>query len=193
MHLRISILSLIVFIAAICNPVFSIELLNNQQALEEMFGKNAEVIVKQITFSEDEINAVKEKLDGSLNHFKSKDETINDIQDYQFFIGISGNDTTGIALIEEQPGKWGPVKFMILLDAQTMKVKNLVVMAYKEKRGRPIARKNFLKQFIGKGSENKFRLRRDIRGISGATVSSDCACFAVKKVIALIETGRKKI
>ena len=60
-------------------------------------------------------------------------------------------------------------------------------MAYQEKRGRPIARNNFLDQFTGKGSSNPITLNKDIRAISGATISSDATCFAVKKVIAFYE------
>ena len=61
-------------------------------------------------------------------------------------------------------------------------------MSYKEKRGRPIARKSFLKQFIGKRSGDPVQVRKDIRAISGATISSDATCFAVKKAIAIVET-----
>ena len=64
-------------------------------------------------------------------------------------------------------------------------------MEYKEKRGQPIARRNFLDQFVNKSDKDPISVRgekgipKDIRQISGATISSDCTCFAVKKVLAL--------
>ncbi len=182
-HGLISLLILNIF----ASPLFSIVLLDNDQALDQMFSQNSTVITKQIQFSDEEIQILKNRLGGSLDHYTSDDTVHPEKKEYTFYIGVIDQDTTGIAVIEEQPGKWGPVQFIIMIDARSFQVRNLAVMAYKERRGRPIARKNFLKQFIGKDSENEFRLRRDVRGISGATVSSDCACFAVKKVIALVE------
>jgi Na+-translocating ferredoxin:NAD+ oxidoreductase RnfG subunit len=44
-----------------------------------------------------------------------------------------------------------------------------------------------LDQFTGKGSSDPIALNKDIRAISGATISSDATCFAVKKVLALYE------
>ena len=61
------------------------------------------------------------------------------------------------------------------------------MMSFTEKRGRPIARRNFLKQFIGKGSRDPLKMRKDYRGITGATISSKATCFAVKKISALYE------
>ncbi len=180
-------------ISVFSSPSFSIVLLDNDQALDQMFSENAAVITKQIKFSDEEIRILKNRLGGSLDHYASDENLCPEKKEFTFYIGVADQDTTGIAVIEEQPGKWGPVQFIILIDAETMKVSNLAVMAYKERRGRPIARKNFLKQFIGKDSEDEFRLRRDVRGISGATVSSDCACFAVKKVIALVKLRFKKL
>lgn len=107
-----------------------------------------------------------------------------------FFNGYLCHDSNSgvdVAIMDEQPGKWGPVYYIILLDLKTAKVKNLAVMAYQEKRGRPIARQSFLKQFIGKGSSDPIQVRKDIRAISGATISSDATCFAVKKAIAVVE------
>jgi hypothetical protein len=60
-------------------------------------------------------------------------------------------------------------------------------MSYQEKRGRPIARNNFLSQFFGKGSGDPVTINKDIRAISGATISSDATCFVVKKAIVLYE------
>ncbi len=106
---------------------------------------------------------------------------------------MKNNKAVKIAIIDAQPGKWGHDEFIIAIDLNTGKINNMAVMSYKEKRGRPIARLNFLKQFFGKGSIDPISvksakgIRKDIRAISGATISSDCACFAVKKVIAIYE------
>ena len=113
-------------------------------------------------------------------------------------IGKKDGENVRMAVIDIQPGKWGPVNFIIAIDTKTHSIQNLAVMAYVEKRGRPIARKNFLNQFIGKNSTNSIAVRSekgvkmDIRAISGATISSDATCFSVKKVIAIYEEVFKK-
>ncbi|MBT4482680.1 MAG: FMN-binding protein [Candidatus Latescibacteria bacterium] len=179
-----------VLFAANC---FAITLLTKEQALKEMFPDVDEVKTSNHVLTEAEISKIKEKLGGALVHFQkgSQSEDVSEAHNYDFYIGMKGNKVVRIAIIEEQPGKWGPVEFIIAIDANTGKVNNLAVMSYKEKRGRPIARNNFLKQFFGKGSSDPISvksgkgIRRDIRAISGATISSDCACFAVKKALAI--------
>jgi len=192
---------LIAFIVImICGVLFqansiAFTLLTKEQALKKMFPDVDEVKNTNHVLSDAEITSIKERLGGAFVHYQkgSQSENIVEATAYDFYIGMKNNMIVRIAIIEEQPGKWGPVKFIIAIDAITGKVNNLSVMSYKEKRGRPIARQNFLKQFFGKGSSDPISvksgkgIRKDIRAISGATISSDCACFAVKKVLALYE------
>lgn len=174
---------------------FAFMLLTKEQALKKMFPDVDEVKTTTHVLTDEEIASVKERMGGALVHYQkgSKSENVAEATNYDFFIGMKNGKPIRIAIIEEQPGKWGPVEFIIAIDITTGKVNNLAVMSYKEKRGRPIARQNFLKQFIGKGSSDvisvrsKKGVRKDIRAVSGATISSDCTCFAVKKVLALYE------
>lgn len=174
---------------------YAVTLMTEEEALKEMFPDVDEVVTKTVTLTDSEITRIKEKLGGSLVHYQagSKSEAVEEKSDITFFIGIKNNQKIRVAIIDEQPGKWGPVKFIIAVETNPGKVNNLAVMAYKEKRGRPIARRNFLKQFIGKTSVDPISVRsgkgkrRDIRAISGATISSDSTCFAVKKVLAIYE------
>jgi Na+-translocating ferredoxin:NAD+ oxidoreductase RnfG subunit len=169
-------------------------LLTQEQAVKEMFPDVDEVKTETKTLTPQEITKVKAKLGGNLFHFteSSSKEQVKSENTYTVFYGIKNKNTVRIAIIDEQPGKWGPVEFILAIDTATSKINNLAVMSYKEQRGRPIARVNFLKQFFGKGSVDPVAIRKDIRAISGATVSSDCACFAVKKAIVMYEEVLKK-
>ena len=91
-----------------------------------------------------------------------------------------------MAIVDEEPGKWGPVKFIIAMDLRGV-VKVVKVMSYHEKRGRPIARSSYMKQYKGKTGKSTLQVGKDIIGISGATISSRSATFAVKKAIVLYE------
>jgi len=180
---------------ALLLPVKShaVVLLTKEQALKEMFPDVDKVITENHVMTSTEIASIKQRLGGSLVHYQegSKSEAVMEVTSYDFYIGVKNNQKVRMAIIEEQPGKWGPVTFIIAIDITTGKVNNLAVMSYVEKRGRPIARRNFLEQFVNKGSSDPISVRgeggvpRDIRAISGATISSDCTCFSVKKVLAL--------
>jgi electron transport complex protein RnfG len=101
---------------------------------------------------------------------------------------MKGGYTAGVAVVEVQPGKWGPVTYIVALDAYGSKVVNLAVMSYTEKRGRPISTKRFLGQFTGKTAASPLTVGKDIDAVSGATISSRATAFAVKKVLLLYQT-----
>jgi len=176
-----------IMIFLLYHNALAIRLATVDQALKELFPNAEQVIQEKRILSANELSSLKDIMGGSLVHYQkgSKSESIDEQMDYTFHLAVQNGEKTGVVVVETQPGKWGPVEFMIVLDPKTGKVTNAKVLAYKERRGRPIARVNFLKQFFGKGPGDSIRIRKDIRAISGATISSDCACFAVKKIIAL--------
>ncbi|MFH1311921.1 MAG: FMN-binding protein [Candidatus Eisenbacteria bacterium] len=184
--IAVSILAIGMIFSAECSAM---RLLTQEQALKQMFPDAQSIVNDTHLLTMDEVERVKARLGGQLVHFQkgSESETVEENLEYHFYYSIVNGEKTGVAIIESQPGKWGPVEFCIALDLKTAKVKNLAVMSYQEKRGRPIARNNFLKQFVDKGSLDPIQVRKDIRAISGATISSDCTCFAVRKAIILYE------
>lgn len=184
--LALTILAVGVMVSANCSAM---RLLTKEEALKQMFPEAQSISNNTRLMTVDEVEKIKARLGGQLVHYQegSKSEKMEEQLEYHFYYSIVNGQKTGVAIIESQPGKWGPVEFCIALDPKTAKVKNLAVMSYEEKRGRPIARNNFLNQFIGKGSQDPLTVRKDIRAISGATISSDCTCFAVRKAIVVYE------
>lgn len=103
-------------------------------------------------------------------------------REYNFFIGISDEKITGYALKNSVQGKWGPIDHMVFLDTDGS-VRDVIVLEYKEVRGRAITKKSFLKQFIGKTAGDKIAINRDIRKVSGATVSSRSMALGIKRSV----------
>jgi len=171
------------------HAVHGMTLLTQDQALKEMFPGADRIVPQTKTPPDAELARIKARLGGTLVHFQrgSESASVQEKSEFTFYVGYQKDRPVGIALIEEQPGKWGPVTYIILLDPSTAKVKNLAVMSYEEKRGRPIARRNFLDQFLGKGTADALKVHKDIRAVSGATISSEATCFAVKKATVLCE------
>ncbi len=178
-----------VFIGSLVTSVYAVRLLSEKIALRKMMPDAEKIVMETRTISEQEKLTITKRLGGIMVFYQpgSESEKIYERSEYIFHFGMKGESKSKVAVIEKQPGKWGPVEYIMTLDAKTAKVTDLAVMSYTERRGRPIARRNFLKQFIGKGNRDQLKIRKDIRGITGATISSAATCFAVKKISTLYE------
>lgn len=175
-------------VSVMANAAFAMELLTKEQALKQIFPDADKVVEEKQSLTADVESKIKNRL-GSELVFRSKgskSKEVTEKKEYTFYFGIKNGKKVGAAVIEEEPGKWGLVKFIVGLDMNG-KVKDLAVMSSSEKRGRPIAMRSFLGQFIGKGSSDPITVRKDIRGVTGATISSECSAFTVRKIIILYE------
>jgi len=166
-------------------PALGIVLLNQDQALGAMFP-GLKVVTEQKTLTEDQMKAVKGQLGDKWTLYSAGGKTECEIENpnLTLYFGTKDGQKTGVALIETQPGKWGPVKYIVAMDLSG-KVTNLAVMSYVEQRGRPISTKRFLNQFLGKTIASPITVGKDIDAVSGATISSRATAFAVKKVLVL--------
>ncbi len=94
---------------------------------------------------------------------------------------------TGAVVIEEQMGKWGPIKMGILIDAATKKILSIGYISMSEKRGAGIKQANFVKQFAGKSSADTIEIGKDVRAITGATISSKAVVIAAKRALIIYD------
>ncbi|PIW58254.1 MAG: hypothetical protein COW13_05350 [Candidatus Omnitrophica bacterium CG12_big_fil_rev_8_21_14_0_65_50_5] len=61
------------------------------------------------------------------------------------------------------------------------------VLDYQEIRGKPVAKNRFLKQYQNKTIHNPVKLKKDIDGITGATISSRSLTDGVRKILYIFE------
>ncbi|MBI3804834.1 MAG: FAD:protein FMN transferase [Nitrospirae bacterium] len=111
--------------------------------------------------------------------------------DYRFRVGRKGTETVGYATVLEVVGKERPITFLIGIDP-TGEIKGVEVLVYRESRGSEIRHSRFMAQFLKKKVTNPLRLGDDIEAISGATLSSRAASYAVKKALAIFEVAYKR-
>jgi FMN-binding protein len=71
-------------------------------------------------------------------------------------------------------------------------VKQIEVMDYRETYGGEIRNENWRGQFVGKTSESPLKLDRDIKNISGATLSCRHITDGVKRLLAFYEIALKR-
>lgn len=97
-------------------------------------------------------------------------------------IAQDGEGAIGCALEDTVIGKWGPIHYLAGLDLSG-KILQIVILDYQEIRGRPIAKRRFLRQYEGKTIRDPLRLSQDVDGISGATISSGSLTEGVRKIL----------
>jgi Na+-translocating ferredoxin:NAD+ oxidoreductase RnfG subunit len=185
MKTGIAVLSVLLALVLV-RPAAGVVLLTHDQALKQMFPDAAKVTPEVHVLTPEQAAAAKGQLGGKWTLYQSgsKEENLKEVDSLTFYVAMKDGKKTGVALIETQPGKWGPVKYIVALDL-TGKVANLAVMSYVEQRGKPIATRRFLDQFVGKTGQSAITVGKDIDAVSGATISSRATAFAVKKVVVL--------
>jgi Na+-translocating ferredoxin:NAD+ oxidoreductase RnfG subunit len=163
-------------------------LLTEEQALKEVFFSGAEIETETKTLSGDRLKTIEERLGGSLVFHQEGSESaeVRSNRRVKFYFAKKDGVRKGLAIIEVQPGKWGPVEFIVAMDIRGT-IKAVRVMSYQEIRGRPIARLAFMNQYRGKTVNSTLTVGKDIVGISGATISSRAATFTVKKALILYQ------
>ncbi len=180
------ILLIIFFFLIYADFCFAITLLTEQEALDRLLPQADEITAQKITVSQEQLDMIKKELGGNLVHeteSKSAKE-LNQQREFTFYFAKNKNKIIGVALVLDEPGKWGPIKFIVCLGTRG-EIHSTAVMKYTETRGRPVASGSFLRQFSGKTLSDPIRLGQDIQGVSGATISSSAACFTMKKAMVL--------
>ncbi|MDP2646386.1 MAG: FMN-binding protein [Desulfobacterales bacterium] len=165
---------------------FAFTVLTREDAMKQVFFPGAVIETETKELDAATLEKVKGQLGGALvfhgeGSEAKGDEASNKIE---FIFAKKDGKRLGVAIIDSQPGKWGPVIFITTMNVQGV-IKSVKVMEYSEVRGRPIARSSFLNQFNGKTVNSTLEVGKDIVGISGATISSQAAVFSVKKCLAL--------
>lgn len=100
---------------------------------------------------------------------------------FRFYAARKGGEIIAYAASDTAPGKWGTIKFLVAWNPDGS-ILDVAVLDYQEKRGKPVAEKRFLKQFRGKNTGDAIRIMRDIRGVSGASISSNGMTNGIRKM-----------
>lgn len=185
---KINILILLAILFGSNGVCLAFTVLTQEEALRKAFWKGATIEKETRELTGEVLERVKERLGGTLTNLQegAEEQEVETRTVYDFHFGVKDGVRKGVAIMDVEPGKWGPVEFITTMDIKGT-VKSVRVMSYQEQRGRPIARSSFMNQYRGKNSNSTLRVGRDIIGISGATISSRSATFAVKKALVIYE------
>ncbi len=110
---------------------------------------------------------------------------------FRFRVGRTGEEAIGYAMVLDVIGKERPITFLIGISPEGA-IMGIEVLIYRESEGSEVRHRRFMGQFLKKKKDDPLRLGQDIQPISGATLSSRAAAYAVKKALSIFEVVYQK-
>ena len=89
----------------------------------------------------------------------------------------------GFAQVGNVLGKDQPITFLVAIDPAD-RLKDVDILVYREPYGGEVAYEPWRRQFWGKTTGDSLRVGREIRGISGATISVHAVTLGVRRLLA---------
>ncbi|PYO97282.1 MAG: hypothetical protein DMD60_07475 [Gemmatimonadetes bacterium] len=89
----------------------------------------------------------------------------------------------GFAAVGNVLGKDQPITFLVAVDAMD-RLKDVDILVYREPYGGEVAYEPWRRQFRGKRASDSLRVGKEIRSISGATISVHAVTLAVRQMLA---------
>jgi Na+-translocating ferredoxin:NAD+ oxidoreductase RnfG subunit len=149
--------------------------LTEDEALKLMFPKSERIRKDVIRLTPEKKTQIEERIG-----WKFPEEF------FEFYIGETGTQIDGYALIQNTIGKHKPMTYMVGID-HTGHVLNVELLVFREARGSEVRTKRFNAQYEGKTVSDPVRLNKDIINISGATMSVRSMTAGIKRALVLVD------
>ena len=115
-----------------------------------------------------------------------------DVARYPYLAVTSGSgQLLGWVFVLDVVGQSLPITFAVAVKTDG-RVQDVQVMVYREPHGSEIRERRFRAQFAGKSADQPLLVGKDIDAITGATISSHSAAYAVRKGLAVAELLRRR-
>ena len=149
--------------------------LQEEDGIKIMFPKSERVRKELITLNPEKKSLIEERIG-----WKFPEES------FEVYIGESGTQIDGYAVVQNTIGKHKPMTYMVGVDNEGS-VSNVELLVFRESRGSDVRKKRFNVQYEGKTVLDPIRIKRDITNITGATMSVRSMSAGVKRVLVLID------
>ena len=149
--------------------------LTREEAARLAFGSQATVVEEPRALTPEQRAAIERRLGHPMPESA-----------FTCYIGRSAEGVVGYGLVLNEMGKHEPITFFVAITPDG-RVKDVMILDYRESRGGEVRQKGFLRQYRGKTSQDPIRLDEDITPISGATISARSISEGVKKALVVWE------
>jgi hypothetical protein len=149
--------------------------LSEEEAVKLMFPKSDRIKKDLLRVPEDRKPTIEERIG-----WKFPEDS------FEVYIGETGTQVDGYALVQNTIGKHKPMTYMVGVDAHG-RVSNVELLVFREARGSEVRTKRFNVQYEGKTVLDPVRINRDIINISGATMSVRSMTAGIKRALVLVD------
>jgi len=157
------------------------ELDQAQASVQRMFGKETKAVLVTIPL----LSQDKEAVFILCNQRWGGDTLV-------VLASFKGNAAAGYAVVDNVKGKDQLITYIVAVDSSLV-VKDLEILAYREAYGGEVRYKSWQKQFFGRRPGEELRPGKEIKNISGATISARSVTFGVKKVLSVLAAVRDRL
>lgn len=101
-----------------------------------------------------------------------------------------GKTLLGFAQVRDVKGKDRPITFLVAIDSAN-RLRDIDVLVYREPYGGEVAYEAWRRQFRGRTVADALQPGRDIRNISGATISVNAVTLGVRRALAQLSAWHR--
>ena len=166
-------------VITVVQPVQAVEYLTIPDAQRLAFPAANQFVEANVVYRPSDIGAI-EKFSGQKVQTRGE----------QVWKAQAGGRLLGYFILDYVIGKHLVIDYSVSLEADG-RVRRVDVLEYRESYGGEIRDASWLAQFVGKRHGSTLEVNKDIRNISGATLSSRHVTEGVKRVLALYEVRLK--
>jgi Na+-transporting NADH:ubiquinone oxidoreductase subunit C len=109
---------------------------------------------------------------------------------YRIWQALTRGKPTGTLILDEVYGKHEFITYAVALDISGA-VLGVEILEYRESYGGEIRNRNWRDQFVGKRATDRLELDKDIRNISGATLSCQHVTEGIRRILAIYDVALK--
>jgi Na+-translocating ferredoxin:NAD+ oxidoreductase RnfG subunit len=156
-------------------PAMAIRYLTKEEALRVAIPNAQTIRAEQVEL----MPTQRQRVHNKANHPLDSDTFV-------FHVGKRNDQIDGYAYITDKKGRHRPITFVVGLKPDC-RVREVAIMIYREPRGYEVKEKRFLRQYHNKTMRDPIEVNRDIKNISGATISAHSVSAGVREAVAICE------
>ena len=153
-----------------------------RESLHRIFGDSVEVASRVVRFSAEERRRISDSLKSA---FLAESLKVYECR-------ARDGRATGYGVVDNVKGKTQFITYLVAIDPGGT-VDDVDVLYYREGYGGEIAFESFRKQFRGKSDRDQLRPGKDIKNISGATISVHAITDGVRKILKAFEIIHSRV
>jgi Na+-translocating ferredoxin:NAD+ oxidoreductase RnfG subunit len=165
-----------VIVTTVMQPVQAVEYLSIADAQHLAFPTASQFVEANVVYRPSDVAAI-ERLSGQKVQTRGE----------QVWRAQAGGRLLGYFIVDYVIGKHEVIDYAVSLEADG-RVRRVDILQYRESYGGEIANHDWLNQFVGRTSRDPPEFERNIRNISGATLSSRHVTDGIRRVLAIYET-----